>query len=79
MIGTNVREIVCLDKQQLTCAELTFVSVVDQQGLNGLKADGIVGMAPSAQSDLFVTQLYNDRKISQNVFAFVLGRNNESS
>jgi len=40
--------VVCLDEEKLHCAEGTkFANVVMQQGLDGLQADGLVGLAPS--------------------------------
>jgi hypothetical protein len=45
-----------------------------------LKADGIVGLAPtSKRAQLFIESLVNDGAIENNIFAFSLGKNDEPS
>lgn len=49
-IGEKITDEVCLDPTGLICAELEFLGVVNQNGLNGLHADGIMGMGPVSNS-----------------------------
>ena len=42
---------VCLDSASTICAETNFANVVVQHGLEGLQADGILGLAPSVHTN----------------------------
>jgi len=45
------RDNVCLDKASQMCADTNFANVVVQHGLDGLQADGILGLAPSVYTN----------------------------
>ena len=56
--------------------------IEDSWDLNGLYADGILGMAPSSQrgkADLVVQKLYQQGAIPENVFSFQIGDLEEKS
>ena len=47
--GFSSRDQVCLESSNATCIQnFKMLSVVQTQELNGLAADGIIGLAPSA-------------------------------
>lgn len=58
-----------------------MLSAVNTEALNGLMADGILGLAPSTQktkASLFIEELYNSRVIEKKVFSFSIQYNNQS-
>jgi len=66
MYGYISSDRVCLT--ETACAsKIDFLSAVETEGLNSVKADGIVGLAPSSQgsqAELFVTELVRNGLIS---------------
>jgi hypothetical protein len=67
-----VQDTVCLTAN--TCADdVSFLGVVVTTGLEGLKSDGILGLAPSNQgseADMFLDELFYAGLISSRVIAF---------
>ena len=75
---------VCLDKSGKICTNTVFANVVMQHGLDGLQADGIVGLAPTAHTNqqnytsiLFVEKLYSEGKINKPLFSLMIDSNDE--
>ena len=62
----------CIEKG--VCAQnLSMLLIEDSWDLNGLYADGILGMAPTSQSgkaDLVVKKLWEQGAIPESVFSF---------
>ena len=71
---------VCLDQHREHCAANTkFGNVVMQQGLDGLQADGLVGLAPSPHknmqgftSELFIEKLKKAGAVDDAVFSLMI-------
>jgi Eukaryotic aspartyl protease len=67
-------DMLCLEMQNSTCIkDFKMLSVIQTSGLEGLSADGIIGLAPSTQrtkASLFVDELYNAGQISKRIFSF---------
>mmetsp|Transcript_17739 Transcript_17739/g.12676 ORF Transcript_17739/g.12676 Transcript_17739/m.12676 type:complete len:245 (+) Transcript_17739:319-1053(+) len=73
--GLLSAEQACLEKDQKTCVDLKMLSVVQNTGLEGLDADGLMGMAPSnqdTQAKIYIEELYNAGIVSEQVFGFYL-------
>jgi hypothetical protein len=59
-----------------------MLAVVQTNDLSGLKADGILGLAPSTQrtqSSLFLDELYNNGIIDNKIFSFYISKGLSSS
>jgi len=71
-----------LDLNSSCISDFNFLSVVQTQDLNGLKADGIIGLSPSTQNtqaSLFVDELYNSGIIDQRIFSSYMSEGVTSS
>ena len=57
--GEILHDNVCLNREGTICAPMKFVGVAGVQGLEGLKADGIVGLSPTGMgAQLFMQSLF---------------------
>ena len=82
MLAFEATDEVCLDKAGKMCTSARFGNVVMQQGLDGLQADGIIGLAPTVHtnaqdytSELFINRLYEDGAIEEPVFSLMIDPN----
>lgn len=74
---------VCLTQDNTTCLnDYKLLSVYRTSQLKAMKADGILGLAPSSQrtqAQLFVERLYDEGIIDQKLFSFYITKGEESS
>ena len=60
--------------------DFRFLAVDKTSDLNSLKADGVLGLAPSSQgtrSPLFIDELYQNGIIDNRIFAFYMAEDGE--
>jgi len=79
VLAFEAEDKVCLEAEGQVCSTMMFANVVVQHGLDGLQADGILGLAPSAHtnqqnftSTLFLDKLYAEGVIPAPVFSLMI-------
>ena len=79
VLAFEAKDNVCLDEAAKVCTDSVFANVVVQKGLDGLQADGIIGLAPTPHTNaqnftsvLFIEKLYEGGMIDAPIFSLMI-------